>query len=109
MAVAKLEGRAIVATLGEAATCFQAVPWPAAQPDAISLAYVATALRSSLASYERPRFTSLTNARMAPNRAIGGVVAGSTFAVHELWATMLLDLQRFHERRLRVQLDVHVD
>ena len=66
-------------------------------------------LRLSLVAYDWPRHITLANATTEGLWATRGIGAGSTFAVYELMAMLLVDIQAYHDRWSLLSLHIHVD
>ena len=82
--------------------------WATVRRNAGHLACPDAVLRLSLAAYAWPRYITLANASAEPLWASRGIGAGSTFAVHELMAMMLVDIQALHERWPLLSVHIHV-
>ena len=96
-AVARQRGSVTVAVFGDISKCFEGVVWGMVRRNALHLDYPGAILRLSLAAYAWPRYITLANATAQPLCASRGIGAGSTFAVHELMAMMLVDLLGLQE------------
>ena len=83
--------------------------WATVRRSALHLGYPGAPLRLSLAAYAWPPYITLANATTEGLYASRGIGAGSTFAVHELMATMLVDVQGLQERWPLLAFHIHVD
>jgi hypothetical protein len=72
--------------------------WAIVRRNALALEYPSAVLRLSLVAYAWPRFITLANATTEGLWPTRGIDAGSTFAVYELMAMMLVDTQAYYDR-----------